>query len=208
MTMTKQQARSKTAKPEPVANQGSSASQGLPNFGLIAGVGAAGAFLGVLAMLGRKVAVQAPTYFAGDWDAALAAEHKATLAVFDAIEATPDSAAGKRKALLTTLKHALAKHALEEENAIYPALRDAGMRDEADELNTEHGYVKQYLYELSELPGDAPEFLATVKRFRVDIEDHMREEEQDLFPRLKAQLSDERNQHLTRVMNREGFKLA
>lgn len=182
--------------------------QGGPNFGLIAGAGAAGALLGVLAMIGRKMVVQAPTYLAGDWDEALAAEHKATLAVFDLIQATPDTAKGKRSMLLANLKHMLAKHALEEENAVYPALRDAGMTAEADELNSEHGYVKQYLYELDNMSNDSPRFLETVAKFRGDIEEHMREEENDLFPRLKAQLGEEENKALTRAMNKEGFKIA
>ncbi|MBM3928173.1 MAG: hemerythrin domain-containing protein, partial [Sphingomonadales bacterium] len=39
-------------------------------------------------------------------------------------------------------------------------------------------------------------------------EDHMREEEQELFPKLKAKLSAERNKQLTMAMNKEGFKLA
>jgi len=179
-----------------------------PSLGMIAGVGAAGAMLGVLAMIGRKVAVQAPTYFAGDWDEALAAEHKATLLVFDAIQATSDSSKMKRSMLLANLKHMLAKHALEEENAIYPALRDAGMVAEADELNSEHGYVKQYLYELDNMPNDSPKFLETMAKFRGDIEHHMREEEDDLFPRLKARLGEEQNRTLTRAMNKEGFKIA
>lgn len=179
-----------------------------PSLGMIAGVGAAGAMLGVLAMIGRKVAVQAPTYLAGDWDEALAAEHKATLLVFDAIQATSDSSKMKRSMLLANLKHMLAKHSLEEENAIYPALRDAGMVAEADELNSEHGYVKQYLYELDNMPNDSPKFLETMAKFRGDIEHHIREEEDDLFPRLKAQLSEEQNRTLTRAMNKEGFKIA
>src|SRR3546814_20361475 len=49
------------------------------------------------------------------------------------------------------LKHALAKHAIEEENAIYPALRDAGQRDGAEELIREHGDVKHYLYDLENI---------------------------------------------------------
>ena len=114
----------------------------------------------------------------------------------------------KRSILLAQLKHALAKHALQEENAIYPALREAGEVAGADELNAEHGYVKQYLYELDNMPNDSPDFLATVRKFRTDIEDHMREEEDEFFPRLKASLSDEKNKHLTLAMNKEGFKLA
>jgi hemerythrin superfamily protein len=180
------------------------------NSGLVAlaGAGAAGIALGVLAMIGRKVAVQAPTFLAGEWDEALAAEHKAVLLLFDALQATEARNTTKRTILLAQMKHALAKHALQEENVVYPALRDAGEVEGADELNKEHGYVKQYLYELENMPNDSPKFLDTVAKFRADIEDHMQEEEQDLFPKLRAQLSPEKNKHITAMMNKEGFKLA
>ena len=174
----------------------------------LAGAATAGVAIGMLAMIGRKAAVQAPTVLAGRWDQALAAEHKAVLKLFDAIEATEDRATTKRSVLLAQMKHALAKHALEEENVIYPALRDAGEVAGADELNKEHGYVKQYLYELENMPNDSPKFLETVARFRADIEEHMQEEERDLFPKLRAGLSAERNKALTQMMNKEGFKLA
>lgn len=179
-----------------------------PSLGILAGAVGAGAALGVLAMLGRKAAVQAPTALAGDWVDALAAEHKAVLKVFDTIEATPETATGKRTMLLAHLKHALVKHAIEEENVIYPALRDAGRRDEADELNKEHGDVKHYLYQLEQTPKNSPEWLAIVRRFRADIEKHMTEEETDLFPALRAQLSEEKNKALKTAMNKEGFKVA
>lgn len=178
------------------------------NLGKLAGAATAGVALGVLAMIARKAAVQAPTYMAGDWDEALAAEHKAVLKLFDALEATEPEATTKRTILLTQMKHALAKHALEEENTIYPALREAGEVAGADELNAEHGYVKQYLYELENMPNNGDAFLDKVRKFRTDIEDHMREEEQELFPKLKAKLSPERNKQLTMAMNKEGFKLA
>lgn len=178
------------------------------SLGKLAGAGVAGVAIGMLAMVARKAAVQAPTYLAGDWDEALAAEHKAVLKLFDALEATAPDATTKRSILLTQMKHALAKHALEEENTIYPALREAGDVAGADELNAEHGYVKQYLYELENMPNTGSAFLDKVRKFRTDIEDHMREEEQTLFPALKAKLSPERNKQLTLAMNKEGFKLA
>lgn len=178
------------------------------NFGVIAGAAAAGVTVGMLAAIGRKVAVQAPTFLAGEWDEALAAEHAAVLKLFDAIEATTDRNTIKRSILLAQIKHALAKHALEEENAIYPALRRIGEVDGADELNKEHGYVKQYLYDLENLPNGSPAFLDKIRAFRSDIEHHMREEEDVLFPKLKSTLGDERNKHLTAAMNKEGFKLA
>ncbi len=176
--------------------------------GAMLGAAAAGLAVGLAANVARKFAVQAPTMLAGPWDEALAAEHQLTLKVFDAIEATTERNTTKRAALLMNLKHMLAKHAMEEENVIYPALREAGQIQEADHLNNDHGYVKQYLYELTELPKDSPAWIAKVRQFRTDIEKHMREEENTLFPRLKGQLSPEKNKELTGQMNKEGLKLA
>lgn len=176
--------------------------------GKIAGAVAGGAALGVLALLGRKAVVQAPTVLAGDWMDGLIAEHQAVLKLFDTIEATEDKALGRRMMLLGQIKHALAKHAIEEENVIYPALREAGRIEEADELTREHGYVKQYLYELDNMPKTSPLFLEKVRKFRADLEAHMGEEEERLFPALRTQLSEEKNAALTKTMNREGFKIA
>jgi hemerythrin-like domain-containing protein len=162
----------------------------------------------VLALLGRKAVVQAPTALAGNWDEALATEHEATRKVFDQIEATDERSTTKRNLLLAHLKHALMKHAVEEENVIYPALREVGQKDAADELTKEHGYVKQYLYELENTPTASPDWIAKVREFRAAIEEHMEEEELRLFPMLRAQLSDEKNKALTLSMNKEGFKVA
>jgi len=175
--------------------------------GLIASA-AGGAALGVLAMLGRKALVQAPTALAGDWVEALTLEHAAVSKLFDAIEATDERNTVKRGMLLMQLKHALMKHAIEEENVIYPALRDAGQPEAADALNNEHGYVKQYLYELDNTPRASPEWMALVKRFRADLDEHVSEEENNLFPMLRAMLSEEKNKALTLAMNKEGFKVA
>lgn len=178
------------------------------SMGVIAGAVAGGTALGVLAMLGRKAAVQAPSALAGNWDDALKAEHKAVLTVFDTLEATDDKATIRRNMLLAHIKHALMKHAIEEENVIYPALREAGKTEQADELNAEHGYVKQFLYELENMPSTSPKWLEKVKEFRAALEKHIHEEEDQLFPELRAQLSEEKNKALTLAMNKEGFKVA
>ncbi len=187
---------------------GSKKTSSTANLGMVAGAVAGGAALGILAMFGRKAAVQAPTALAGNWDEALIVEHEATRKVFDAIEATDEKATVKRNMLLSHLKHALMKHAIEEENVIYPALREAGQTEAADHLNNEHGYVKQYLYELENTPTASPDWIAKVREFRAMIEEHMQEEEMKLFPMLRAQLSEEKNKLLTATMNKEGFKVA
>jgi len=196
-----------TSKSDGAKSRGKSGNGGSTT-GALLGVAAAGVAVGVAAMIGRKAVVQAPTALAGDWDVALAAEHAATLKVFDALQETTAKNTTKRTMLLANLKHMLSKHAFQEENVIYPALRDAGQTEAADHLNSDHGYVKQYLYELTNCPKDSERFLTILAKFRADLEEHVREEESALFPKLKDELSVEQNAKLTKEMNKEGFKLA
>lgn len=174
----------------------------------LVGAAAAGLVTGLAVNFGRKVVVQAPTALAGDWLEGLKVEHKLALALFDQIQATEDSDTAQRRALLTQLKHALGKHAFTEENVIYPALRAWGDKADADKLNHDHGYVKQYLYDLEEIDNGTPAFLEKVAEFRAQIEDHIREEEDAIFPPLHAALGEAGNAKVTAQANKEGFKLA
>ncbi len=178
------------------------------NTGAVIGAAAVGLAAGLAANLGRKAVVQGMSAATGDWAAALAAEHAAVLKVFDQLQATDDTDERKRSTLLATMKHALTKHAVQEENTVYPALRDAGELAGADELNHEHGYVKQYFYDLDEMSKSDPAWLPKLREFHGFIKEHMSEEEDDLFPRLRGMLSEAQNKQLTAKMNREGLKLA
>jgi hemerythrin superfamily protein len=178
------------------------------NKGVLVGAAMAGAAVGLAANIGRKLFVQFSSGASGDWFEALKTEHQMTLAIFDKIEATDDNQKMARTSLLAKLKYALSKHAIEEEMVIYPALRQAAESDEADDLTSDHGYVKTYLYELENMANDDPQWIARVRDFRAMIEEHMREEEEEIFPRLRAKLSEEQNSKLTSAMNKEGFKFA
>jgi len=174
----------------------------------VVGAAAAGLVTGLAVNLGRKLIVQAPSALAGDWLDALKVEHKLALALFDQLQATGTDDTGQRSALLTQLKHALGKHAFTEENVIYPALRTWGDTADADKLNHDHGYVKQYLYDLEEMDNASPAFLEKVAAFRTELKAHIREEEEAIFPPLHAGLGDAGNAKVTAQANKEGFKLA
>ena len=176
--------------------------------GALAAAAVAGAAVGLAANFGRKFLVQGMGAAAGDWADTLTAEHQAALAIFDKMEATSDDQTMTRSHLLMKLKYALDKHAHQEENVIYPALREANSAHDADALNSEHGYIKTYLYELETMANDSPEWLARVRDFRSMIQEHMRMEEDEVFPRFRNTLSDEQNAKLTAMMNKEGFKMA
>ena len=172
------------------------------------GAAAAGAVIAVGANLARKLAMQGMSAAAGDWDAVLAFEHEQTLLIFDKIIETENNQTTKRAMLIKKLTHALDKHAHEEEHVVYPALRAANEAHDADLLEGEHGYVKTFLFELNEMEKGSPDFLPKVRMFREMIERHAKMEEEEVFPRLKESLTQEQNDHITSLVNKEGFMMA
>ncbi len=176
--------------------------------GAIAGAALGGAALAIAANLGRKFAVQGMSASKGNWAESLAAEHQAVLALFDKMLATEDSQTMQRSMYLMQLGHALDKHAYAEEHVVYPALREANERADADELEKEHGDVKTFLYRLHNLDTDAPEWLTTVREFRDSVSAHARLEEDEVFPRLRGEISDELDARITKEVNKAGFMMA
>lgn len=176
--------------------------------GPIIGAALAGAAIGFAANYGRKALMQGMEAAAGDWDEILAAEHDLALAIFDKMLATDGTQTFKRKMLFMKLTHALDKHAHEEEMVVYPALREANDEIVADQLEVEHGHVKTCIYELGEMGTDAPNWLEKVREFRQLVAEHAHMEEEEVFPRFKEHLSEEQNDRITSLVNRDGFWMA
>jgi hemerythrin superfamily protein len=170
------------------------------------------AFLGFaagVAVLGaRKAAMQATTGLAGDWFAALEADHALADGLFRAIEQTAEDETAKRHLLFSKLVYALAKHQFEEEHVIYPALRQGGRAETPKHLAAEHFDMKHLMHSLSEMDRNDPRWMPTLRELHKLVAEHVREEEEIVFPALRARLSKAENAHLSRAMHREGLKLA
>ena len=177
--------------------------------GAILMASAAGFGLGLLAAVGRRAAVQAVTYAAGDWFEGLKTEHKAARAIMEKLAQTTNEEQVKRAPMVLALQHAIGKHNVQEEYVVYCVLAENGQASAATELNADHAELKQKLYEL-EMIGKAqkPGFLTKLAEIREAFEEHVREEEDEVFPRLHASLDEEQQKALTNRMNREGFKVA
>jgi hemerythrin superfamily protein len=190
-------------------SSGSSSSRGAfswsDNAGPIVAAGLAGAAVGFAANYGRKFLMQSMEAQAGDWDEILANEHDLALTIFDKMLATDETQTFKRKMLLMKLTHALDKHAHQEEMVVYPALREANETGTADGLESEHGYVKTFLYELGQMEPDAPDWLEKVREFRQLVSEHAHMEEEEVFPRFKRGMSAEQNDKITTLVNKDGF---
>ena len=167
-----------------------------------------GAAIGFAANYGRKFLMQGMEATAGDWDEILAAEHDMALAIFDKMLATDETQSFKRKMLLMKLTHALDKHAHQEEMVVYPALRNANEATDADHLESEHGYIKTFIYDLNEMGPEASNWLEKVREFRALVAEHAHMEEEQVFPRFKQELSEEQNARVTSLVNRDGFWMA
>ena len=178
------------------------------NAGPLLGAAFAGAAIGFAANYGRKFLMQGLEAAAGDWDQILAAEHEVALAIFDKMLETDETQTWKRSMLLMKLTHVLNKHAHQEELVVYPALREANMAVDADELEGDHGYIKTFIYELKNMGPEAPNWLEKVREFRALVSKHAHLEEEEIYPSFKKSLTDEQNAKVTGQVNADGFWMA
>jgi len=178
------------------------------SLGRLATGAAIGLFAGLAIPHARKTVMQGPSILAGDWVDALTAEHRLVEKAFEALLQTGDTEMAKREMLLTKIAYALTKHAIEEENVIYPALTENGMADQAQHLIADHGEVKTFIYDLRRISSTDPQWIGQVRGFWTKLQAHVREEEDEIFPTFRARLPQEENAKLTKMMNWEGFKVA
>lgn len=173
---------------------------------------ATGAALGLVAGLAlphaRKVVMQGPALTAGDWMDALTAEHRMVEKSFDTLLLTGDHETAKREMLLAKIAYALTKHAIEEENVIYPALAEGRHVDQARHLTQDHGQMKTFIYDLRRISSRDPAWIVRAREFWSALQTHMQEEETQIFPTFREEQSAEENAQLTRMLNWEGFKVA
>lgn len=175
-----------------------------------AGAAALGFVAGMFVVPARKLAHQGLEAAVGknDWFEILKLEHAAVNTLFEQLLQTDDTQTKKRTALLLAIKQGLTKHALQEEDVVYPALREAGIEADTKELYAEHADIKTYLHELEIKPKDDPSWLERVRAFHTLIQHHVRDEEDEIYPRFQSQLSAEQNAKITKRMNIEGMLLA
>jgi hemerythrin superfamily protein len=113
-------------------------------------------------------------------------DHRMILATLDQMLEEPKESTVRRSSLYLALKRKLAKHALAEEDVVYPLLHNEGQDTEASkELYDEHADMKILLFELEELLKSGEDWGRQVRSLRDLIQDHVNEEEQAVFPKLR-----------------------
>jgi iron-sulfur cluster repair protein YtfE (RIC family) len=140
----------------------------------------------------------------GDPFKGLIREHRELLSLLDKMERTPADNPAKRMALFLAFKRTIGKHAMAEEDIVYPLLQHDGEREqEARKLYEEHAKMKVLLFELERSADDQQQWINNVRALRNEIVPHTRREEQVEFPELKARLNRVKTAELSRKIEQE-----
>ena len=126
------------------------------------------------------------------------------LSTLDQMLEAPVESTAKRASLYLALKRKLGKHALAEEDVVYPLLHNEGQDAQASkELYDEHADMKILLFELEELLKSGEDWSQQVRSLRDLIQDHVNEEEQVVFPKLKQIFDETRTAKISSQISRE-----
>jgi hemerythrin-like domain-containing protein len=124
-------------------------------------------------------------------------DHEKVSGIFEKLEPTTERGVKTREELFAQLKQELDIHARIEEEIFYPAIREAKETHEITlEAFEEHAVVKQLLSELDELPKDDETWGAKLKVLKENVEHHVDEEEDEMFPGARKVLSSEQIEQL------------
>lgn len=118
----------------------------------------------------------------------LKADHKKVKDLFTEFEGLKGkkNSGAKKEEIVKQICQELTIHALAEEAIVYPAAREA-IKDEElmDEADVEHAGAKELIAQLQTMSPDESHYDAKVTVLREYIEHHVKEEEGEMFPKLR-----------------------
>lgn len=138
----------------------------------------------------------------------LKADHQVVADLFKDVEGSDES---KHAAIFKRIKAELDTHAHIEETIFYPKLKAEGKKELVDitlEGIEEHRQVKMFLKELDALSDTSEKFEPKLKVLMEDVEHHVEEEEETMFPLVKEAFSTEVLEELGAAMEAEKGKFA
>ncbi|MFJ6793217.1 hemerythrin domain-containing protein [Streptomyces sp. NPDC091268] len=128
----------------------------------------------------------------GDVIAELTTDHREVEEIFGKIEALPSGNA-RRKELAEQAIMELIRHSVAEESYLYPAVREhlADGDSLADKELEDHAAAERIMKDLEGCEADDARFDALMTQLMAEIREHVADEENNLFPRLRDACSAE-----------------
>ena len=134
----------------------------------------------------------------------LTSQHREVESLFADIE---KARSADKKEELTELADRLAIHSAIEEHHFYPAVRKGDAESIVVVSMKEHLGIKPTLSELLDIDADEESFAPKLQSLKAELEEHVQEEENQLFPRVLKLLSRDELESLARDMSEEQEEL-
>lgn len=129
-------------------------------------------------------------------------DHQKVADLLDQILDTTERAEKTRKELFSEVKESLETHSQIEEAILYPMMENVEeTRAYALEAEEEHAQVKTLLEELDSEDETTEEWTAKITVMKENIQHHVQEEENEIFPTVKAAFSEEQLEELATKIN-------
>jgi hemerythrin superfamily protein len=109
-------------------------------------------------------------------------------------------ARAEKRRLFEQIADDIAVHTAIEEKHFYPATKSARSGDSLQEAVEEHLQAKRLITDLLEMDVDDSQFDAKMIVLREEIDQHVEEEESELFPKVEKLLADDELEDLGMVM--------
>lgn len=120
-------------------------------------------------------------------------DHRKVDTLFMEIENTTDPQ--KIEEFFGQIYKDLSAHAEAEEEVVYPAVRS--YFSQTQDLYNEQAEMKQMLERIKSSNPSSPQFKDMVQQLKKAVQHHVREEENDMFPKLRQNMSEEQMQQLS-----------
>lgn len=119
-------------------------------------------------------------------------DHRELERLFDEMLDSPD----KRANLLPVMTTLLTAHSRAEEDAVYPAARQAGGAEDVEHSQEEHLEADQLAERLRGLDPASDDFTAALKELVDAVTHHVEEEEESVLPGMRENLDDAERERL------------
>jgi iron-sulfur cluster repair protein YtfE (RIC family) len=136
-------------------------------------------------------------------------DHRTVDSLFAEISSITDM--NNKRTRFNVLREEISKHSAVEEQLVYPVLRRLGNKDAggkgdrlADRSLSEHQDVKEMLSRLESMDCNHSEWPSLFEKLKNDVQTHVKEEEGEILPLLRARISEENLKYMATAI--EGMK--
>jgi hemerythrin superfamily protein len=133
-------------------------------------------------------------------------QHREVSGLFKEFEKAKTAAA--RRKIFEQIADALAIHASIEEKHFYPAVKKQATEDMLLEAVEEHLGIKRVIADLLKTDANDESFQAKAKVLKEEVEHHVGEEEDELFPKVEKLFDDDRLEEIAAAMQETADELA